>query len=60
VDTSDDTLMEDVSNQGRVIDRDEDAVKEADEGREYTTDTQVKGRQADIYHIDMDHAAKVL
>nr|GEY85158.1 hypothetical protein [Tanacetum cinerariifolium] len=32
VDTSDDTLMEDVSNQGR----------------------------ADIYHIDMDHAAKVL
>nr|GEU87865.1 hypothetical protein [Tanacetum cinerariifolium] len=35
VDTSDDTLMEDVSNQGR-------------------------GRHADIYHIDMDHAAKVL
>nr|GFC63045.1 hypothetical protein [Tanacetum cinerariifolium] len=32
VDTSDDTLMEDVSNQGR----------------------------ADIYHIDIDHAAKVL
>nr|GEY89249.1 glutamic acid-rich protein-like [Tanacetum cinerariifolium] len=32
VDTSDDTLIEDVSNQGR----------------------------ADIYHIDMDHAAKVL
>nr|GFB11910.1 hypothetical protein [Tanacetum cinerariifolium] len=33
---------------------------EADGGREYTTDTQVEGRQADIYHIDMDHAAKVL
>nr|GFC81883.1 hypothetical protein [Tanacetum cinerariifolium] len=45
---------------GRVIDRDEDAVKEAYEGREYTIDTQVDGRQADIYHIDMDHAAKVL
>nr|GEU81686.1 hypothetical protein [Tanacetum cinerariifolium] len=60
VDTSDDTLMEDVSNQGRVIDRDEDAVKEADKGREYTADTQVERRQADIYHIDMDHAAKVL
>nr|GEY70599.1 uncharacterized mitochondrial protein AtMg00810-like [Tanacetum cinerariifolium] len=60
VDTSDDTLMEDVSNQGRVIDRDEDDVKEADEVREYTADTQVKGRQADIYNIDMDHAAKVL
>nr|GEU35155.1 hypothetical protein [Tanacetum cinerariifolium] len=28
--------------------------------REYTADTQVEGRQADIYHIDTDHAAKVL
>nr|GEW19733.1 ribonuclease H-like domain, reverse transcriptase, RNA-dependent DNA polymerase [Tanacetum cinerariifolium] len=60
VDTSDDTLMEDVSNQGRVIDRVEDAVKKADEVKEYTANTQVKGRQADIYNIDMDHAAKVL
>nr|GEZ31020.1 xylulose kinase-1 [Tanacetum cinerariifolium] len=60
VDTSDDTLMEDVSNQGRVFDRDEDDVKETKEVREYTADTQVEGRQADIYHIDMDHAAKVL
>nr|GEZ69373.1 hypothetical protein [Tanacetum cinerariifolium]GEZ69380.1 hypothetical protein [Tanacetum cinerariifolium]GEZ69389.1 hypothetical protein [Tanacetum cinerariifolium] len=60
VDTSDDTLMEDVSNQGRVFDRDEDVVKETKEVREYTTDTQVEGRQADIYHIDMDHAVKVL
>nr|GEV23033.1 hypothetical protein [Tanacetum cinerariifolium] len=40
VDTSDDTLMEDVM--------------------ENTDDAQVKGRHADIYHIDMDHAAKVL
>nr|GEX51569.1 putative ribonuclease H-like domain-containing protein [Tanacetum cinerariifolium] len=60
VDTSDDTLMEDVSNQGRVIDRDEDAVKETEEVRENIVDVQVEGRQADIYHIDMDHAAKVL
>nr|GEY91098.1 hypothetical protein [Tanacetum cinerariifolium] len=60
VDTSDDALMEDVSNQGRIINRDEDAVKEEDEVREYTADTQVKGRQADIYNIDMDYAAKVL
>nr|GEY72293.1 hypothetical protein [Tanacetum cinerariifolium] len=60
VDTSDDTLMEDVSNQRRVIDRDEDAVKEADEVMEYTADTQVEARQAYIYNIDMDHAAKVL
>nr|GEZ47429.1 hypothetical protein [Tanacetum cinerariifolium] len=60
VDTSDDTFMEDVSNQGRVIDRDEDAVKEADDDREYTVDTQVEERHADIYNIDMDHAAEVL
>nr|GEX09392.1 hypothetical protein [Tanacetum cinerariifolium] len=60
VDTSDDTLMEDVSNQGRVFNRDEDAVKETEEVKEYTADTQVEGRQADIYHIDMDHVAKVL
>nr|GEX86533.1 hypothetical protein [Tanacetum cinerariifolium] len=60
VDTFDDTLMEDVSNQERVIDRDEDAVKETKAIREYTADTQVEGRQADIYHIDMDHATKVL
>nr|GEU97788.1 retrovirus-related Pol polyprotein from transposon TNT 1-94 [Tanacetum cinerariifolium] len=52
--------QEDVSNQGRVINRDEDDVKETEEVREYTADTQVEGRQADIYHIDMDHAAKVL
>nr|GFC55596.1 hypothetical protein [Tanacetum cinerariifolium] len=57
VDTSNDALMEDVSNQGRVIDRDEDAVKETEEVREYTADTKIEGRQADIYHIDMDHAS---
>nr|GFA15607.1 hypothetical protein [Tanacetum cinerariifolium] len=43
VDNSDDTLMEDVSNQGRIIDE-----LDKDEGA------------ADIYQIDMDHAAKVL
>nr|GEY21940.1 hypothetical protein [Tanacetum cinerariifolium] len=59
VDTFDDTLMEDVSNQG-VIDRDEDVVKEVDKVREYTANTQVEGRQADIYNIEMDHAAKIL
>nr|GFA14948.1 hypothetical protein [Tanacetum cinerariifolium] len=60
VDTSDDTLMEDVFNQGREFNRAKDAVKETEEVREYTADTQVERRQADIYHIDMDHAAKVL
>nr|GEV82799.1 hypothetical protein [Tanacetum cinerariifolium] len=60
VDTFDDTLMEDVSNQGRIIDRNEDAMKETEEVRENTADAQVERKQADIYHIDMDHAAKVL
>nr|GFB18307.1 hypothetical protein [Tanacetum cinerariifolium] len=60
IESSDDTLMEDVSNQGREFNRAEDAMKETEEVREYTADTQVEGRQADIYHIDMDHAAKVL
>nr|GFB04328.1 hypothetical protein [Tanacetum cinerariifolium] len=44
VDTSDDTLME----------------GETKEVKDNTGDAQVKGRQADIYQIDMDHAAKVL
>nr|GEY57072.1 hypothetical protein [Tanacetum cinerariifolium] len=43
VDTSDDTIMEDVSNQGRIKDE-----LDKDEGA------------ADIYQIDMDHAAKVI
>nr|GEW23332.1 hypothetical protein [Tanacetum cinerariifolium] len=60
VDTSDDTLIKDVSNQWRVIDIDEDVVKETKEVRKYTADIQVEGRQADIYHIYIDHAAKVL
>nr|GEU45434.1 hypothetical protein [Tanacetum cinerariifolium] len=70
VDTSDDTIIEDVSNQGRMIDeldRDEGAVlmsekeeKKAEEVKDITGDAQVEGRQADIYQIDMDHAAKVL
>nr|GEW26858.1 hypothetical protein [Tanacetum cinerariifolium] len=45
VDTSDDTLMED---------------EETEEVRDNTDDAQVEGRQAKIYQIDMDHAAKVL
>nr|GEX09508.1 retrovirus-related Pol polyprotein from transposon TNT 1-94 [Tanacetum cinerariifolium] len=63
VDTSDDTLMEDVSNQGRIIDeldKDDDVVKETEEVRKNTNDAQVEGRQADIYHIDIDHVAKVI
>nr|GEV78365.1 uncharacterized mitochondrial protein AtMg00810-like [Tanacetum cinerariifolium] len=68
VDTSDDTNMEDVSNQGRMIgklDRDEGTVlidenEETEKVRDNTGDVQVKGRQANIYQINMDHAAKVL
>nr|GEZ13169.1 putative reverse transcriptase domain-containing protein [Tanacetum cinerariifolium] len=70
VDTSDDTLMEDVSNQGRTIDElDKDEVdvlmseneeKETEKVQDITSNAQVKGRQAKIYQINMDHAAKVL
>nr|GFA95856.1 hypothetical protein [Tanacetum cinerariifolium] len=71
VDNSDDTIMEDVSNQGRMIDeldRDEGVVlicekeeeKKAEEVKDITGDAQVEGRKAEIYQIDMDHAAKVL
>nr|GEW20662.1 ribonuclease H-like domain-containing protein [Tanacetum cinerariifolium] len=68
VDTLDDTVMEDVSNQGRMIDeldKDEGVVlinekEETKEVKDITGDAQVKGRQAEIYQIDMDHAAKVL
>nr|GFB49039.1 hypothetical protein [Tanacetum cinerariifolium] len=45
VDTSDDTLIED---------------EETEEVRDNVDDAQVEGRQAEIYQIDMDHAAKVL
>nr|GEY30464.1 hypothetical protein [Tanacetum cinerariifolium] len=70
VDTSDDTIMKDVSNHGRMIDeldRDEGAVlmskkeeKKAEEVKDITGDAQVEGRQTDIYQINMDHVAKVL
>nr|GEX14881.1 hypothetical protein [Tanacetum cinerariifolium] len=70
IESLDDTLIEDVSNQGRVIvesDKDEGAKlmikeeeKETKEVRVNPDDAQVEGRHADIYHIDMDHATKVL
>nr|GEW38055.1 hypothetical protein [Tanacetum cinerariifolium] len=71
VDTSDDTIIEDVSNQGRMIDeldRNEGVVligekeeeKKAEKVKDITGDAQVKGRQTEIYQIDIDHAAKVL
>nr|GEZ36044.1 ribonuclease H-like domain-containing protein [Tanacetum cinerariifolium] len=74
VDTSEDTVMDDASNQGRIIDDlDKDDVvallddKEEDKMEEeakVVVDDQVQGRQAKsqakIYEIDLDHASKVL
>nr|GEU41411.1 hypothetical protein [Tanacetum cinerariifolium] len=49
IDTSDETMMDDVSNQGRMIaDMDADANRRTVES------------QAEIYKIDLDHANKVL
>nr|GFA32342.1 hypothetical protein [Tanacetum cinerariifolium] len=70
IESSDDIDMEDASNQGRMIadlDRDEGIAMMDDGGAEkkeedahVAGDEQVKGRQAEIYQIDMDHASKVL
>nr|GEU86565.1 xylulose kinase-1 [Tanacetum cinerariifolium] len=56
------------ANKGRMIDeldKDEGAVlmnekEETEEVKDITGDAQVKGRQAEIYQIDIDHATKVL
>nr|GEZ35411.1 hypothetical protein [Tanacetum cinerariifolium] len=68
--SSADTDMEDASNQGRMIadlDRDEgitliddEGAKKKDEDTQVAGDEQVKGKQAEIYQIDMDHASEVL
>nr|GFB67791.1 hypothetical protein [Tanacetum cinerariifolium] len=73
--TSDDTIMKDISNQGRMIDeldRDEGVAlmgekeeeNKAEEVKDIAGDAQVEGRQAEIqaeiYQIDMDHPSKVL
>nr|GEV33975.1 putative reverse transcriptase domain-containing protein [Tanacetum cinerariifolium] len=75
VDISDDTVMDDVSKQGRIIadmDADVDVTLKdvANIEKEVTTDakikksTDVQGRQAEsqaqIYQIDLEHADKVL
>nr|GEX37142.1 hypothetical protein [Tanacetum cinerariifolium] len=67
IDTSEDNVMEDASNQRRMIDDlDKDDVVDLmdDKGEEKkedkVKDDQVKRRQTKIYHIDMDHASKVL
>nr|GEU60336.1 hypothetical protein [Tanacetum cinerariifolium] len=72
VETSDDTIIEDVSNQGRMIvelDRDEGVEligekEKTKEVKDIVDNAQVKGRQAEkqveIYQIDLDHPSKVL
>nr|GEV93370.1 hypothetical protein [Tanacetum cinerariifolium] len=70
IESSDDIDMEDASNQGKIIDkldRDTGVALMVDEGTEkkvedaqVARDEHVKGRQAEIYQINMDHALKVL
>nr|GEY41540.1 hypothetical protein [Tanacetum cinerariifolium] len=62
IESSDDNEMEDASNQGRITDVlmvDKEDEKKTEEAMG-AGDDQVKGRQADIYKIDMNHASKVL
>nr|GEU40361.1 ribonuclease H-like domain-containing protein [Tanacetum cinerariifolium] len=64
VDTSDDTLIEDVSTQGRIIDeldRDEGSMlmneqEETEEVRDNADDAQVEGRQADDVQVEARQA----
>nr|GEU53291.1 putative reverse transcriptase, RNA-dependent DNA polymerase [Tanacetum cinerariifolium] len=70
IDISDDIVMDDESNQGRIIDEiDKDDVvalmdDKKDEEAKVDENAQVQGRQAEsqaeIYKIDMDHASKVI
>nr|GEW58502.1 hypothetical protein [Tanacetum cinerariifolium] len=71
VETSDETVMDDVSNQERMIaDMDADADVVLEEAKEVIDDDKdgqnanIQGRtaetQAEIYKIDLDHANKVL
>nr|GEU67736.1 ribonuclease H-like domain-containing protein [Tanacetum cinerariifolium] len=67
IESSADTIIKDVSNQGRMTEesnKDDAKAKEVNEETEEVrlnaANAQIKGRQAEIYHIDIDHAAKVL
>nr|GEW82591.1 ribonuclease H-like domain-containing protein [Tanacetum cinerariifolium] len=58
VETPDETVLDDVSNQGRMIakmDQDDAVVSEDDK-----EDDRIAESQAEIYKIDIDHANKVL
>nr|GEV84139.1 hypothetical protein [Tanacetum cinerariifolium] len=70
IESSDDIDMKDASNQGRMIAeldmdtyialKDDEGAKKKVDDAQVAGDEQVKGRQAKIYQIDMDHASKVL
>nr|GEW99629.1 hypothetical protein [Tanacetum cinerariifolium] len=72
VETSDDTIIKDVSNQGRMIvelDKNEGVEligekEKTKEVKDILNNAQVEGRQAEkqaeIYQIDLDHPSKVL
>nr|GEW09135.1 hypothetical protein [Tanacetum cinerariifolium] len=70
IESSADTDMENASNQGRMIadfDRDtgvalmdDERTEKKAEDAQVAGDEQVKGMQAKIYQINMDHASKVL
>nr|GEU53959.1 hypothetical protein [Tanacetum cinerariifolium] len=70
IDTSKETVIDDASNQGRMIDdldkddvvalMDDKEEEKKEEEAKVVEDDQVQERQAKIYKIDMDHALKVL
>nr|GFD02071.1 hypothetical protein [Tanacetum cinerariifolium] len=70
IESSNDTIMEDVINQGRMIDeldRDEGVElmgEKEEKKKDIADDDQAEGRhaeiQAEIYQTDIDHAVKVL
>nr|GEV58246.1 hypothetical protein [Tanacetum cinerariifolium] len=70
IESSADTDMKDASNYERMIADldmdigyaliDDEGIEKKAEDAQVPSDEQVKGRQAEIYQIDMDHASKVL
>nr|GEV34638.1 hypothetical protein [Tanacetum cinerariifolium] len=56
----DDEALDACATLARRVEHLEHDKEETKEVRDNADDAQVEGRQADIYHIDMDHAAKVL
>nr|GEV55014.1 hypothetical protein [Tanacetum cinerariifolium] len=60
VSEDDERMIDELDRDKRVVLMSEKEEKKAEEVKDITGDAQVEGRQADIYQINMDHAAKVL